>query len=68
MDGLHKKYRDVIGGDSWQALHLSLSSCHYALDNFLSKGGILYYDESEKEIFESSVESLGNAFQRRDIK
>jgi len=68
MEGLHEKYSDGVGGDSWQALHLSLNSCHSALDHFMAKGGILYYDDSEQERFESPVEFLGKSFERRNNK
>jgi hypothetical protein len=58
VDPLHKNLHDIYGVDSWQSLQLASKLVKILLEDFVEKGGKLYFEkggneETIDEIFEN---------------
>ena len=50
LEGLHEKLRDIVGGDSWQALGLAVGLLRQLLGYFVEEGGKLYWEDGGEEM------------------
>ena len=61
VDGLHKKLRDSVGIDSWQALGLAIALVRQLLGYYVEDGAELYWKEGgEKVTLEDLFPQLKN--------
>jgi hypothetical protein len=50
VDGLHKKLRDSVGIDSWQALGLAIALVRQLLGYYVEDGAELYWEEGGEKV------------------
>jgi hypothetical protein len=50
LEGLHKRFPDMHGVDSWQSLILATRAIRNMLDYFIEQGGKLYWEKGGEEI------------------
>ena len=50
VDGLHKKLKDAVGVDSWQALSLAIALIRQLLGYYVEDGAELYWEEGGEKV------------------
>ena len=45
VDGLHNNLHDIYGVDSWQSLQLALKLVRVLLEDFVEKGGKMFFEK-----------------------
>ncbi len=50
VDGLHKKLKDAVGIDSWQALSLAIALVRQLLGYYVEDGAELYWKEGGEKV------------------
>ena len=50
VDGLHKKFKDIVGIDSWQALNLAIALVRQLLGYYVEDGAELYWKEGGEKV------------------
>ncbi len=51
VEGLHKKLKDAVGIDSWQALSLAIALVRQLLEYHVEDGAELYWEDEGERIF-----------------
>lgn len=50
VDGLHKKIRDSVGIDSWQAIGIAIALVRQLLGYYVEDGAELYWEEGGEKV------------------